>query len=90
MFYKTFFAVLKELVLIDIKIIPCYNYIIIQYNQPTSLVQSVERWFPKPDVVGSIPTGRVLEITNILLLIYPLPLKGNTAFWLTRKACVAT
>lgn len=25
----------------------------------TSLVQSVERWFPKPDVVGSSPTGRV-------------------------------
>ena len=25
----------------------------------TSLVQSVERRFPKPDVVGSIPTGRV-------------------------------
>ena len=24
----------------------------------TSLVQSVERRFPKPDVVGSSPTGR--------------------------------
>ncbi len=24
----------------------------------TFLVQLVERWFPKPDVVGSIPTGR--------------------------------
>jgi hypothetical protein len=24
----------------------------------TLLVQLVERWFPKPDVVGSSPTGR--------------------------------
>jgi hypothetical protein len=28
-------------------------------QKQTSLVQSVERWFPKPDVVGSSPTGRV-------------------------------
>lgn len=26
----------------------------------TPLVQLVERWFPKPDVVGSSPTGRVI------------------------------
>lgn len=27
----------------------------------TLLVQLVERWFPKPDVVGSSPTGRGLS-----------------------------
>lgn len=36
-----------------IKIFNIYEFII-----KTSLVQSVERRFPKPDVVGSIPTGR--------------------------------
>ena len=31
------------------------------YNKKkTPLVQLVERWFPKPDVIGSIPIGRVL------------------------------
>jgi hypothetical protein len=30
----------------------------------TSLVQSVERMFPKPDVVGSSPTGRVIVLIN--------------------------
>ena len=29
-------------------------------KRKTPLVQLVERWFPKPDVIGSIPIGRVL------------------------------
>ena len=35
----------------------------------TSLVQLVERRSPKPDVVGSIPTGRVLYLVNPLFLL---------------------
>ena len=38
-----------------------FNAIILNYNI-TLLVQLVERWFPKPDVVGSSPTGRVIKL----------------------------
>jgi hypothetical protein len=34
------------------------------YSQITSLVQLVERRFPKPDVVGSSPTGRGNEVNT--------------------------
>ena len=35
-----------------------------QYNKvhEASLVQLVERWFPKPSVEGSSPSGRVKKI----------------------------
>ena len=39
-------------------------YFIIFFINSTSLVQSVERRFPKPDVVGSSPTGRVNLFIN--------------------------
>ena len=32
----------------------------------TLLVQSVERRFPKPDAVGSSPTGRVKKLAAII------------------------
>ena len=33
-------------------------YIYMSSKQKASLVQLVERWSPKPNVVGSSPTGR--------------------------------
>ena len=55
------------------------------------LVQLVERRFPKPDVVGSSPTGRVIFYTFILLVIgVILILKykfGEVAEWFKASDC---
>ena len=44
-----------------------YNFYI-KYN--ALLVQLVERRFPKPDVVGSSPTGRVYIYSSFILLSF--------------------
>ena len=53
------------------------------------LVQLVERRFPKPDVVGSSPTGRVLNVVFILLLSHDIfkYKYGEVAEWLKASDC---
>ena len=54
------------------------------------LVQLVERRFPKPDVVGSSPTGRVL-IVSLFFLFLMIYLEwidyGEVAEWLKASDC---
>ena len=67
-----------------------YNFYHNQFD--ALLVQLVERRFPKPDVVGSSPTGRVfnflLPLFFYLLMIYlNYKYQGEVAEWLKASDC---
>ena len=61
------------------------------YRKYALLVQLVERRFPKPDVVGSSPTGRVFK--GFFILSYPNDIldvclySGEVAEWLKASDC---
>ena len=66
------------------------NYNLIYRIRCALLVQLVERRFPKPDVVGSSPTGRDL-ITSLFFYFLVIYLgyrySGEVAEWLKASDC---
>ena len=64
-----------------------YQYII--YTRHALLVQLVERRFPKPDVEGSSPSGRVFTSLSFYFLMIYLGRRdfGEVAEWLKASDC---